>query len=290
MSRTEMRRCFAAWMAASICVAFTNLAAAQNSSLYHQAPPRTAVAPWQRIPGQGMAQRTAPAGAAGERGQFAPPPGASPDGLPAAGERFSVGGNRPGASFANPDRPPIQLSGASWTYLPAPPVRVFHKNDIVTIRVDEIARVLAEGSAENRKQTAIEAILTDWVRISKFRLRPDPQPDGDPTAAAESNTQYRAEASVESRESMTFNIAATVVDIRPNGSLVLEAKKTIRLNDNLWETSLSGICRSQDIGPDNVILSKDLLDLEIRKLDRGHLRDGYRRGLFTRLWDRAAPF
>ena len=95
---------------------------------------------------------------------------------------------------------------------------------------------------------------------------------------------------MESRESMTFNIAATVVDIRPNGSLLLEARKTIRVNDNLWETSLSGLCRAEDIAPDNVVLSKDLIDLEIRKLDRGHLRDGYKRGWFSRWLDRVQPF
>ena len=88
----------------------------------------------------------------------------------------------------------------------------------------------------------------------------------------------------------SFNIAATVVDIRPNGSLVLEARKNIRINDNLWETALTGICRPEDIAPDNVILSRDLIDLEILKEDRGHLRDGYKRGWFSRWFDRVQPF
>jgi flagellar L-ring protein precursor FlgH len=108
--------------------------------------------------------------------------------------------------------------------------------------------------------------------------------------AAESNNNYRAESTIESRESMTFNIAATIVDIRPNGMLVLEARKAIRVNDNLWETSLSGVCRAQDIGPDNVVLSKDVIDLEIRKEDRGHLRDGYSRGWLQRFLDRYGLF
>ncbi len=188
------------------------------------------------------------------------------------------------------DQPPITLEGASWTYQVPPPLRVFQINDVVTIRVDEITRVLAEGSAESRKRTLFEAILTDWIRVTDFRLRPDPQGNGDPAVATESNQQYRAESTVESRESMAFNIAATVVDIRPNGSLVLEARKTIRVNDNLWETSLSGLCRAADIAPDNVVLSKDLIDLEIRKMDRGHLRDGYKRGWFSRWLDRVQPF
>jgi flagellar L-ring protein precursor FlgH len=187
-------------------------------------------------------------------------------------------------------RPMVSLNEASWTYQPAPPVRAFRKNDVVTIRVDEITRMMAEGTAEQRKRTLSEAILTDWIWVRDFWFRPDPQDNGDPAVAAESNTQYRAESTMESRESLTFNIAATVVDIRPNGNLVLEARKAIRVNDNLWETSLSGICRAEDIGPDNVVLSKDLIDLEIRKEDRGHLRDGYSRGWLKRFVDRFGPF
>ncbi|MFK8113906.1 MAG: flagellar basal body L-ring protein FlgH [Rubripirellula sp.] len=200
---------------------------------------------------------------------------------PVAGPVTQAGGN---------DRPPIYLNSASWTHVPAPPLRSFNKKDIVTIRVDEITSLMAEGSAESRKRTLYEAVLSDWIRIQDFRLRPDPQANGDPTVATESNANYRAEATVESRESMTFNIAATVVDIRPNGTMLLEARKTIRVNDNLWEHSLTGVCRAEDIAPDNVVLSKDMVDLEIRKQDRGHLRDGYKRGWFQRWFDRIQPF
>ena len=91
---------------------------------------------------------------------------------------------------------------------------------------------MAEGTAENRKRTLYEAILTDWIRLTKFRLRPDAQANGDPTVAAESNNNYRAESTVESRESMTFNIAATVVDIRPNGTLVEIEKWT---GEDTWK-------------------------------------------------------
>ena len=191
---------------------------------------------------------------------------------------------------AAPPSAPLYLSNASWTHQNPPPMRVFRKNDIITIRVDEITRVLAEGSAETRKRTLYEAILTDWIRLDRFRLRPDPQAFGDPAVSTESSNNYQAESEVESIESLTFNIAATVVDIRPNGTLLLEARKAIRVNDNLWETSLSGSCRVQDIAPDNVVLSRDLIDLEIRKDDRGHLRDGYSRGWLQRWLDRFGPF
>lgn len=263
-----------------IVCAFPAASSAQSSSLFRAAPMFATPAPSNSTARQSPSaqNRLGPVVQAQAVAGGQPPPG------PIA----------PRTSYRGPvdadGRPLLSLTGASWTYEQARPLRSFQKNDIVTIRVDEITRVMAEGSAESRKRTAYEAILTDWIRITDFRLRPDPQGFGDPTVATESNNNVRAESTVESRESMTFNIAATVVDIRPNGTLVLEATKTIRVNDNLWETSLVGECRAQDIAPDNVVLSKDLIDLNISKSDRGQLRDGYKRGWFQRWFDRVQPF
>ncbi|MEM9368350.1 MAG: flagellar basal body L-ring protein FlgH [Planctomycetota bacterium] len=217
-----------------------------------------------------------------------PRAGAQPGGPPAA-VRAQAMSPRPGQQTLVSD-PSMDLQAVSWTFEPAPPLRAFKMHDIITIRVDEIARVTAEGESEKRRLSLFQATLDEWIKITKDGLVPDPQEQGDPSISAQSTNNAIAEATVESRESMSFNIAAEIVDIRPNGSLVLEARKSFRINDNLWETSLTGICRADDVAPDNVVLSRDLLDLEISKQDRGALRDGYKRGWFQRLLDRFKPF
>lgn len=91
-------------------------------------------------------------------------------------------------------------------------------------------------------------------------------------------------------EQLTFNIAARVADIQPNGNVVIEARKTIEQSDNRFEASLSGICRAEDIGPNNVVLSRHIYDLKINRQDSGHVRDGYARGWLTRWYARIKPF
>ncbi len=186
--------------------------------------------------------------------------------------------------------PDVGMAAASWTYMPPPPRRTFRLQEIVTIRVDELARVRAQGRAESRRNMFYDALLNDWVSLSEGRLRPAQQKDGSPRANGLSNQQFRAEASIDSRESLAFSIAARVVDIQPNGNLVLEANKTVWINDNQFETALTGICRAQDIAPDNVVLSRDLLDLHIRKNEKGQLRDSYKRGWVTRWLGEFNPF
>lgn len=220
------------------------------------------------------------------------PSGASASHAPAGplvelpGQRMQPSG-RPGY---DPISPAMGMASASWTYMPPPPRRTFRLHEIVTIRVDELARVSAEGNAEARRNMFYDAVLSDWVSLSGGRLRPDQQAAGDPRMRGLSNQQFRAQAAIDSRESLAFSIAARVVDIQPNGNLVLEANKTVWINDNQFETSLTGICRAQDIAPDNVILSRDLLDLNIRKNEKGAIRDSYKRGWLTRWFGEFNPF
>ena len=89
---------------------------------------------------------------------------------------------------------------------------------------------------------------------------------------------------------LAFNIACYVADIRPNGNLVLEAHRVIRINEESWEVSLSGVYRREDIGPDNVVLSRNIVELKIDKRERGIVRDGYKRGWFLRWFDEFHPF
>jgi flagellar L-ring protein precursor FlgH len=188
------------------------------------------------------------------------------------------------------DGRPLDFRASSWTYVPPVPVRAFKPHDIVSIRVDELTRMRAEGLAESRKNGGFDSRLRDWLRLDGLSLKPAKFSDGDLRVRSSLNSLYRADAASESRESLALNIAAEIVDIRPNGTLVLEAHKMIWINDNAWDTSLHGICRAQDVGPDNVVLSRDVLDLQISKQERGRVRDGYRRGWFTQWFETLQPF
>ena len=183
------------------------------------------------------------------------------------------------------------VTNASWTFVPPSPTRILKIHDIISIRVDDLASATAKGNVQSRKTGLYDARLNDWIELVGWdTIKPAPQSDGDPRIQGTENEVYRAQSDLQTREQLTFNIAAEVADIQPNGNIVISARKTITLNDNVWEASLSGICRPQDIGPDNVVLSRDIFDLKIVKNERGHVRDGYSRGWLTRWLARIKPF
>lgn len=187
--------------------------------------------------------------------------------------------------------PPLTVAnGSPIRPIPIPP-RQIRLYDIVSIRVDELARMQSEGEVERRKNASINAVLLDWLTLNGFRkAKPNAQQDGDQRIKGQLDELYRAENEIEVNERLTFNIAARVVDIRPNGNIVLEAHKEIRNNGEIWRASLTGVCRAEDIGPDNVILSRNIVDLRIDKHQVGHISDSTRRGWLLKIYDLLHPF
>ena len=200
-----------------------------------------------------------------------------------------------GLAFA----PPVQAVGAptlansSFIYQSLPPeamARPLEKESIITVLVDYRSVMLSEGSGEARKTGSFSTVLSDWIGFDGEDIFPAPQRRGDPTISGSVNSQLRAESDVEQRESLTFPIAAKVVDIRPNGNLVIEGRSEIHVNEEVWMTYLSGTVPRQMIGPDWTVRDSAIADKRIRKYEKGAVRDGYSRGWLSKWYGKYKAF
>ena len=187
-------------------------------------------------------------------------------------------------------RRPLTLDNSSLIYQPPVLPKEVRVHDIITVIVNENSQFIYEDELERRRVANIKAVLTDWVTLSGLNLRPAAQNSGDPTVAGTFNSLLRSEGDIDTRNGMKFKIGATVVDIRPNGNLVVEAHKKLVNNEEVFDFSLTGIVRREDVLPDNTILSEKFAELHIDKRERGHIREANRRGWLTKLYDKLAPF
>jgi len=185
---------------------------------------------------------------------------------------------------------PLTLANTSWLYQKVDPPKEIKLHDIVTIIVSEKNQLISEGQVQGRRKAQYDAQLQNWIAFKGLNLVASNPAEGEPRATGNLNVQNQAQMELETRDALLFRIAATVVDIRPNGTFVIETRRTVRDNDELWERALTGIIRREDVLPNNTVLSENVAELSIFKRELGHVRDGYKRGWFTYWFDRFSPF
>lgn len=183
---------------------------------------------------------------------------------------------------------PVDPRTFSWTYVPPPPPREIKLNDLVQVRVEVKSRASADGQLQRRKTAVYDAVLKDWIRLSGFGVKP--ASDDEPRIQGNLNDNTRALADLDTTELLQFDITATVVDVKPNGNVVLEASSDVQVDEEIWNYTLTGTVSPIHIGNTNIIESKHIANLRIERSTRGMIRDGYRRGWLTRIYNTFAPF
>ena len=184
----------------------------------------------------------------------------------------------------------LTLERASWTYQRVPEPHTIGLNDQVTVLVNNKSVFTNDGQMDRKKNGYGSLTLPNWVLFKGLSVIPDPQSLGDPKIRGEVDNKLRSQANLETREQMEFKITCKVVDIRPNGILVIEGTNSIKCNEEVFNYSLTGEIRAEDIKPDNTVLSSSIASLRINKYEEGHTRDGYRRGWMLKWLDKYQPF
>jgi flagellar L-ring protein precursor FlgH len=184
----------------------------------------------------------------------------------------------------------LTLNNDGWTFqkpLAPTPIQL---RDIVTVIINQQSVVISEGEIDRKKKAHGDLILKDWIFLKGLSAFPNQMASGDPHIRGEIDNKMRAESSLETRDSIKFRLGCEVVDIRPNGNLVIEGRASIRNNEEVWDYALTGEIRPKDILPNNTIQSDSIANLRLEKRELGHVRDGYRRGWMLKWMDRHQPF
>lgn len=177
----------------------------------------------------------------------------------------------------------------SWIYIEPlePPEIKLH--DIVTIIVDEKSEVIMNSVYNRQRRSVLKAELKEFIRLGETgNLAPAAL--NAPTIDAQLQGQLNSTGQLTDQEGIKYRIAATVVDVLPNGILQLEARKTIQTQDDVSEYTLTGELRAIDVAPDNTASSENIADLNIVKRQKGRVYDSTKRNWGYRLYDLLSPF
>jgi flagellar L-ring protein precursor FlgH len=195
---------------------------------------------------------------------------------------------------AQPDAAQAQLggpNGVSYFAVPPPQPKVLKKHDLVTIIVREESEFKANGNADLKKSADIDAKIEQFVKLNLSKLSLQPAIGTNvPEVKASGTRNFKGEATVDRTDSFTTRITAEIVDVKPNGTLVLQARSQSRNDEEEEGMILTGTCRAEDVTADNTVLSTQLFDRNVSVQHKGAVRDTTKRGWVPKLLDALNPF
>ena len=153
-------------------------------------------------------------------------------------------------------------------------------NDLVTIRVVE--RVVATGSADSslNKSSSGSASASKLLGV-ETKLPKVIDPTNLFGTASESD--FKGGGSTTRTGTLNATITARVVEVLPNGDLVLEGAREVDINGDRQIIVLTGVVRTADIDRSNVVLSPSIGQLRIRYFGRGLMKDNLKPGWLVRI-------
>ncbi len=217
-------------------------------------------------------------------------PGAQPEDPTLLSQR--AGGSLVRATLTSPvDPQQVELKDVSFFSVPEPEPRTIKKHDLVTIIVNEESEFSSKGTTDLKKNADFDAKVDAFVRFSLSKMALNPTAvSSNPEIKTEGSRDFKGDASVDRSDTFTARITAEVLDVKPNNTLVLQARQHIKTDDEEQTMILSGICRVDDITPDNTVLSTQIFDKDLTKSHKGAVYDTQKRGWVPKLLDVVNPF
>jgi flagellar L-ring protein precursor FlgH len=144
---------------------------------------------------------------------------------------------------------------------------------------DTVTVLVMESSIASQKAA------TDLKRDSNFKVGPGKgflfKNIGEMSYGGSSTS--KGEGSTSRSSNLITRLTATVTDVLPNGNLVIQGEREIRMNEENQLIRLSGVIRPSDVSPDNTISSTLIADARIELTGKGPIAQRQREGILTQL-------
>jgi flagellar L-ring protein FlgH len=157
--------------------------------------------------------------------------------------------------------------------------------DIITIEISETSSIASSVKLSTSKESTVKNDFTKLLFSDVLRSHGE-APSTDLTTA---NNTHAGTGSLDNSHQITAEISVQVIDVLPNGNLVLEGTRVITYAGETYYMLTQGICRPDDITTGNTVTSGQLADARIEIVSEGSLNEAEREGWGEKLANKVSP-
>ena len=181
---------------------------------------------------------------------------------------------------------PPQLSGSIFQPDRYRPLFENHRarivGDTLTVTITEkVSAVQKSTSSVNRKSSMDAGVSAVPFLKSSALTRA--------TATGSGNSQFSGNGTTESSNDFSGVITATVVQVLPNGHLIVSAEKQIGVNANVDVLRFSGQVDPRAIAPGNTVASTQIANVRVMQRGRGQAAEAQSIGWLGRFFLSVLP-
>ena len=161
--------------------------------------------------------------------------------------------------------------------------------DILTILIQENNGATRQNNTTTAKKASVNAAISSILygpAASGLLTKKGQYPALNYTA----DTEFNGGGSINNAETITAQMAVRIVDVLPNGNMVVEGQLRTSFSGEKQDAVVRGTVRPDDITANNTLYSYNIADASIQFISKGTITDSQRKGWFTRVWDKLTPF
>ncbi len=167
-------------------------------------------------------------------------------------------------------------------------LRARYVGDIITVEIAENSKAEKTNDSKASRTTEFKAGIP-YLMGYEDKLIPNSGSSAN-LIGADFKSAFDAKAEMTKEDTMHAAIGCTVMEVLPNGNMIIRGQREIQVNGETQFIYLTGTVRPSDVTTHNTVMSNQLADASIEYTGRGVLSDKQKPGWLTRLLDSIWPF
>lgn len=168
-------------------------------------------------------------------------------------------------------------------------------HDSVTLIVAESTSSDISSSNDLKRDSSNSMILESWLtpRLSGGlgTTQHGKAAGGDsPTIAYSNNRAHKSDSTIARTQAFATTLTGKVIDVHPNGYLVIEAKKSVNVNGETQVVTVTGSVNPEHMDSNSAVKAEYIMDMTIDYTGAGPMTRMDRRGWGSKLIDLLNPF